>query len=151
MGHFIKGFREVKNYQVILYARVEMVISCVRKINWVSQLLLALKPCWQSTKMSWISRCFTMLDTTICSSTLQQMKSEIQAYCCLQGISHPSWKQGWHWKCKTYDQKSTTLTTRPTRPSTKRNTVLTRDSPVICQTDKHVVTIPVTFFCWLIS
>jgi hypothetical protein len=25
MVHFIKGFREVKNYQVILYARVEMV------------------------------------------------------------------------------------------------------------------------------
>ena len=51
-----------------------LVISCVRKINWVSQLLLALKPCWQSTKMSCISRCFTMLDTTIFSSTLQQMQ-----------------------------------------------------------------------------
>ena len=51
-----------------------LINSCVRVITYVSQLLLALKQCWQSTKMSLISRCFTMLDTTMCSNTLQQMQ-----------------------------------------------------------------------------
>jgi hypothetical protein len=41
--------------------------SCASVKSWVSQLCLALNPCWQSVKIWWASRCLRILLTIICS------------------------------------------------------------------------------------
>ena len=60
MWHTVKRLGDVKHYNVVLLALMPETSSSAKR-SCVSQLLLALNPCWQSVKMLYSSRCFRIL------------------------------------------------------------------------------------------
>jgi hypothetical protein len=74
MWYSIEHFWKIEDDKVVLIypTSKDDNSSCASVKSWVSQLRLALNPCWQSVKIWWASRCLRILLTIICSCTLQQ-------------------------------------------------------------------------------
>ena len=71
----VVGCRKVQSDIVCLFTPVAFLArSSMSMMSWVSHDRFSLKPCWRSYKIPCPSRCLTMFEAMMCSSTLQRMQ-----------------------------------------------------------------------------